>query len=278
MKRYLHLYLLMISLFCCAGCHGQGNKSETVNKELIPFRSRQNGKVGYTDTAGNIVVSAKYFSGTYQIEEAKGFYIVGKDETNVGLINTSGDFVIDPIYQTIAVINTDMALVVKDDKWGYVNLSGKVIIPIEYEQAGSELYGGLLKAKKGGKWGFINPKGTIVIPFKYDDADDFYDGFASVQLNKKFSYITTAGKEMFPFVYEDAKRFADGLAPVKYKGKWGYITSAGKVVIPFEYDSADYFSNGEGSTYSEKTKKFYFFDKTGKLIKTSNDPFGAKED
>lgn len=55
----------------------------------------------------------------------------------------------------------------KDDKLGYIDLYGKVAVPLIYDKA--EFFSeGLSAVKKDGKWGFINTYGETVINFEYD--------------------------------------------------------------------------------------------------------------
>jgi hypothetical protein len=45
------------------------------------------------------------------------------------------------------------------------------------------------------KYGFIDNTGKTVIPLKYDDADNFSEGIARVQLNGETRYIDKQGNE-----------------------------------------------------------------------------------
>jgi hypothetical protein len=81
-----------------------------------------------------------------------------------------------------------------------------------------------------GKWGFIDKTGKEVIPLKYDDARSFSEGLASVNLNGKWGYIDKTGKEVIPFKYDDAWPFSKGRAEVKLDGEWFYIDKTGKCV------------------------------------------------
>ena len=48
---------------------------------------------------------------------------------------------------------------------------------------------GLASVELNGKWGFINKTGKEVIPLKYDDAYPFSEGLAKVKLNGKYGLI-----------------------------------------------------------------------------------------
>lgn len=60
----------------------------------------------------------------------------------------------------------------KNEKWGFVNLDGEVVIEPAYEEARS-FSCGLAAVRKDGKWGFIDPENELVIDYQFDDADYF---------------------------------------------------------------------------------------------------------
>ena len=86
--------------------------------------------------------------------------------------------------------------------------------------------------------------GEVVIPFKYDNALNFSEGLAAVELNGKWGFINKSGKEMIPLKYDSIRSFSEGFAAVKLSDKWGYINKSGKEVIPLKYDYVENFSKG----------------------------------
>ncbi len=146
---------------------------------------------------------------------------------------------------------------------GFVDKTGKVIIPAEYEQAGN-FSEGFAWAQKNRKLGFIDKTGKALTPFQYDAAGGFSDGMAIVKKNGKFGFIDTTGKEVIPCAYDDVWAFCQGLAAVKNGGKWGFIDKTGKEVIPFQYDEASGFY--QGLTAVKKGGKWGFIDKAGETV------------
>ena len=102
----------------------------------------------------------------------------------------------------------------------------------------------LIRFKDDDKYGFKNESETKVIEPKYEDAKQFSEELAAVQLNGKWGYIDKEGKKVIEEEYEDAKPFSEGVAAVKLNEKWGYIDKKGKKVIEDKYDEALQFSNG----------------------------------
>ncbi len=71
--------------------------------------------------------------------------------------------------------------------------------------------------------GFINKQGEVVIPIQYDTACSFSEGLASVTKDDKCGYIDKEGNIVFEFVYDAATSFENDIALVKKDGKWGYM-------------------------------------------------------
>jgi len=70
-----------------------------------------------------------------------------------------------------------------------------------------------------GKWGFINKSGKEIIPIKYDHARVFSDGLAAVRLNDKWGFIDPTGKIVTQFKYDEVHQgFSNGRAVVAVGG------------------------------------------------------------
>jgi hypothetical protein len=65
---------------------------------------------------------------------------------------------------------------------------------------------GLTPVKLNNKWGFIDKTGKEVIPIKYDNAGYFSEGLAPVKLNGKCGFIDKTGKEVIPIKYDNVSK------------------------------------------------------------------------
>lgn len=84
---------------------------------------------------------------------------------------------VDPFFEGLARVEKTIN---NKTKWGFIDKSGKEIIPAIYESAGffSE---GLAAVGKDGKFGFVDKIGKVIAPCVYDDAEDsFRNGFVTV--------------------------------------------------------------------------------------------------
>ena len=168
-----------------------------------------------------------------------------------------------------------------DNKYGFVNILGREVIPCIYDWVWYNFDEGLVKVKLNGKYGFIDKTGKEVVPCIYEEtATFFHEGLASVKLNDKWGFVDRTGKEVIPCVYtvagdrssaggqirykDEAPYFYEGLSPVKLNGKYGFIDKTGKEVIPFIYDDAYDFRKGIAEVFLNG--EWFYIDKNGNRV------------
>ncbi len=202
--------------------------------------AKKNGKTGFVDAAGNLVIPIKYDEVK---DESEGIFKEGLMGVKIGkkwgFINLLGDMVIQPKWEKI------------------YNFSEKLC---GFSPPGSDIF----DAKKG----YIDKKGIEVIPAKYYSplfGSDFHDGLAGIRVNEKTGFINREGKIIIPPDYYLVKRFSDGLAAaVKVEdGKYGYLDKKGNWAITPQYDQAYDFIDGRAMV--EKDGKHQMIDKNGNV-------------
>ena len=162
-------------------------------------------------------------------------------------------------YNGVARVMTD------GRKWNYIDKSGKPLITFDYDEVGN-FHDGMAWVTKDGKYGYINTSGELVIPmvydvFEYDEETsggvvyiidaimhDFSEGLAAVLINGKCGFMDKTGELVIPAVYDGnffigewgayQPTFKNGLARVIKEGEsgnpgWGIINTAGETVVPF---------------------------------------------
>lgn len=128
-----------------------------------------------------------------------------------------------------------------DDKWGYCNTMGEVMIETQYTTV-SDFSEGRAIVSIGEFFGMIDRYGNQVIPIQYDDMS-WNDGtLAYVDLNGKHGCMNRMGEEVVPLHYDWVGEFNMGLSLVELNSKFGYVNLNGQAVIPIIYDSATSFS------------------------------------
>ena len=59
----------------------------------------------------------------------------------------------------------------------------------------------------GGKWGFIDAKGQYVINPQFDNAGDFSEGLAAVEIGDRWGFIDTKGQYIVKPQFDSAGPF-----------------------------------------------------------------------
>ena len=80
---------------------------------------------------------------------------------------------------------------------GYVDLTGKVVIPMQFQDAMIDFCEGLAAVLINDKMGYIDTMGKLVIPATFDKAGNFQNGYAKVENSGVVSYIDKTGKEVY---------------------------------------------------------------------------------
>lgn len=99
----------------------------------------------------------------------------------------------------------------KDNKYGFLDMDGKEVIPLIYDSAINVISrNGLIWVIKDGKGGFINTKNEVIIPFQFADDKDcpplpgvFEDGWTYVQIGDD---CITKDKDVYLLTEENEKR------------------------------------------------------------------------
>jgi hypothetical protein len=281
------ILLAILSLGSCGKSNGKLKTSTpnfpATNLSTPPdserFLFERNGKSGYIDRTGKIIIPAKFESAAYFREGLASVRIGEK----WGYIDPMGKIVIPAKFDNAYLFGEGLASVRIGKKWGYIDPTGKIVIPAKFEGAGVFEHGlahiftgnksssfaidktgkvvatpspdrvkgamkdeseGLIVFKKKDKVGYKDRTGKTIVPAKFDRPGfypgNFHEGLAPVCLKQKCGYIDKTGKIVVPLEFDlVAERFSDGLAWVNIGNKLGYINKTGELVIPTRYGKAD---------------------------------------
>ncbi len=176
-----------------------------------------------------------------------GFARASMDGERIGFVDASAEFKIQPIYESVSNFSDDFARYYDEafEGYGFIDKKGDVALAATtlavYDYIGSFSEGLACYGINGDddKYGFIDKKGKIAIAAQFDDAYEFSDGLALVEMNDRYGYINKKGEMKIQAIYEDADYFfEEGLAPIEQNGKWGYINKSGDIKISPIYDYA----------------------------------------
>ncbi len=141
----------------------------------------------------------------------------------------------------------------KEQKWGYINKDGDLVIAPQFHGAWN-FHEGLAVVKVEWARGYIDPNGQFVIEPKYQYAGPFRDGKARVMLDDVWEYIDHEGKTIGkadPINMEDDSVPLEEPVPEAKGKKYGYIGPDGKFIIKPTFIQAKPFSEDRAAVLVE---------------------------
>jgi len=206
--------------------------------------------------------------------------VQGKD----GFIDPSGQIVIEPKYAKAYPFSDGLAAVQiqTDGDWGFIDTKGKLVIEAQFAMVGFFAEGlAAFRKEYTSQWGYINKQGDVVIAARFDGADQFHKGIARVGFqplsDRFFTLIADVGATLdYRFIDRTGTfvpdpgptRFATGvpgeLIPFTQNGKMGYVDADGNVIIEPTFVAAHRFS--DGLACARKNDLYGYIDKSGEWV------------
>jgi len=214
-------------VFPCVNTEFSGYNPYLSEYEIYLFPVEKNGKVGFIDHWGTIVIDFMYEDAYPFIDNVSPVKLNGK----WGMADSENNILIPFVYEKIEIKDyriwaSGKKSTVELDEYGIPADFGIPEYNTKKEKFGYPLYG----KKRGG------------IAYKFDGAKEFTTGLAAVNKGGKFD------EENFKTI----------------GGKWGYILPTGDLWIDYQYDEAGLFDNGRAKV-KQDGREFYI-DRYGKEI------------
>lgn len=292
---------LLATMVAASSCQSNTGGNATGNEyDLLPYKTAD--RWGYLDQTGKSVINPQ-FSEADLFQE--GLARVENTAHKVGYISTSGAFTIAPAYEAGLPFSEGLACVVPasgqisyvdtkgtvkfvvenarearsfhdglaavriGEKWGYVDLDGRLVITPSYSKAASFSNGRARVEKQTGpfdsKAGFIDKNNQVVVPMEHGDVSSFSQNRAVVKVQEKYGYLDEKGAYAIRPQFDQAGQFSQGLAPVRFGQSWGFIDENGKIVINPSYAGVLPFSaNGLALAADNSNHQMGYLDREGK--------------
>ncbi len=243
---------------------------------MAPVRA-SNSKMLYIDKVGK-PITQNFFDKAYNFSENRALVA---NNGKYGYIDSLGNMVIDCMFDIgsfadnsrfshgLAAVrfNKDDEGFESSNNFGYIDVDGEVYFEPEdhFANAFSE---GFAMVGNAYEYYFINREGeipfdrtTLVATSFSEELAAFYDTETEC-----FGYIGTNGEWVIEPQFKEALRFTDGLACIKGVGSknYGFIDKTGKVIIPDNLNIALPFKNG--LAYVQQNNKRKYIDKTGNFV------------
>lgn len=166
----IKLFILVLVLFGASDAFAQ--------KDEGLFWIRENGKYGYIDKTGKVVIQPQ-FDNTIGFNEGLAATSVGG---KYGFINKKGEWVIKPQFDFSYIFMDGAAMVKVGKQYAWIDKNGKQIIaPQDFEDVETGFSENRLPVKRDGKWGYIDKTGKMVVTPAYHKATKFEKGAAQVE-------------------------------------------------------------------------------------------------
>lgn len=203
------------------------------NDSLLIFE--EDDKVGLMRKNCRVLVPAEFEEiGQLSFDRA----LVVKEEL-IGYIDGTGKQIIlpqyeqYPNYQKRGQFHSNLAIVKQKGKFGAIDLNGKVAIPLSFTEIGD--ISALMAFSKGKGWGFMDLTGKVIIQPTFDYAESFKDGQAIVEKLTLQGVIDAKGNEIIPITYTSVSRLTKDLFMVSNGSHFGILSAKGEQVVPVSY-------------------------------------------
>ncbi len=305
--------VLIMCIFMIKGILDKDETKENISSKDY-FAAYENNKWGVIDSSGNIVIDPSYqemiivpnsksdvFLCTYDVDYDNGEY-------KTKALNSKNEEIFTDYDQIEAISSTDennnlsydgnVLRVQKDGKYGLIDLSGKSLLPCEYDNITSvEGVEGAIKITKDGKVGVADDKGQILIPTEYNNAEGLgtqnSQGFIVQNEEGKYGIVNISNNQILETKYDSVSKIHEGDYYVATdSGKQKVISKDGTETLNGDYDEIiDILRNPENGVIYKKQNKYGVMKldgtvtvnpnyddlkeaKTGTLIASSNGKYG----
>ncbi len=194
----------------------------------------EQGLLGAINTKG-VVTTKPQFNTVYRIDKTNSALSMYKYNSSdqFGLVDLASGKIITPAKYNMLPYDYDDGVIVfrRDGKKGMIDSTGKELFYNEYDDFSSGFNYNRAWVTKQNKYGFIDKTGKLVIPIQYDMVGGFVEGLAKVRSKGKHGFIDPSGKLVIPQIYSDAQNFDGGMSWVKDEsGRTFYIDKEGNEV------------------------------------------------
>jgi hypothetical protein len=218
---------------------GDDNRDPNLDRDVLT-RIERDGKYGYEDGSRKIVIPAQFdFAADRFVEDMAWVQVTGQ----IGYINNKGKAIVSPQFDYpggsgVGNFDGGLAKVCLQSKCGYIDKTGKIVIPLKFNDAAQKFKDGLAWVKIGDRLGYIDKTGKIVIPARYGVPSRLKagrEGEVGFCGDKRCFSVASNFDRGLAFVEMPAKKCEilgiSGILKKDVCNSYGYIDRSGKLVF-----------------------------------------------
>lgn len=227
---------------------------------------------GAINSKGQLVIPAIHYSVDINEDGESVFACVRSYRDGWYMTDESGEIIGAKCDSILWGFSNGLCAVKMNEKWGYINPQGNLVIDTIYNYARSFSKEGLARVRKGHEYMFIDKQGHSVL-FTDSILTGFSKNRAAVIINGEKCLIDKLGNIVCKLECDDQNGiypFADdNLATIIQNGKAAKIDTLGNIVLSTQYVYIDEFKGDAAVAY----KNYYecgLIDRNGNEIVTTN--------
>jgi WG containing repeat len=173
---------------------------------------------GLIDSTGRVIIPAQFD----QVMVCNADWVKVWKHGQVGLYTLAGACISPPIYRDALVEPGRLALVSQGLAWGAVSLDGRTVLPVSHERVGRA--GDTLVyyyERNAVKW--VDLSGKVVKGINYEQIAPFDRGVAPVWSGGKGGLINQEGNWLIPMRYDEMNVFRNVAQARPLNGEWTYF-------------------------------------------------------
>ena len=214
----------------------------------------KDGLIGFINAQNEVVIPFQFsgFSKCRMIDLGYAFHnghcVMTNANGDLGLIDTDGQWVVEAAYDELWTPDASgYRIAIKDGRYGVLDCTGRVVVPVEYRHA-CIVSDGFVLTKDGAKWQ-TDFAGNVVIPFMFDgtshlnypiDTDEYGDAryalsdYVTYEVMERYGIMNRlTGESLTPAIYSSVNMLSSHLFEVQEYDSydWYVVDSQGNNVF-----------------------------------------------